>query len=199
MLIIIIWMLGFAALHSLTADHRVKAAFARLFGERVYHGWYRILYNLFAAVLLVPVSLLWLPGGQVIWQVTGVLQVVFVCLSLVGLLGAGMSLLQIDSGQFAGIAQALAYVRGDELPLAVQPLTTGGLYRLVRHPLYFFSLLAMWFVPTMTTHLLAFNLMATLYFIIGSLIEERRMARAFGEEYAQYRKRVAWLVPLPRR
>lgn len=199
MLIIIIWMVGFALLHSITADRRVKAGFARVFGERVYQGWYRLLYNLLSLILLMPVSLLWLPGGEMLWQVPDGIQIVFLALSLVGLMGAGLSILQIDSGQFAGIAQVGAYLRGDGLPLATKPLTTTGLYRFVRHPLYFFSLMAMWFVPTMTTHLFAFNVVATLYFVVGSLIEERRMLRIFGDEYAAYQQQVAWLVPLTRK
>lgn len=198
MLIIIIWMLGFALLHSLTADQRVKSAFAGIFGERFYQGWYRIFYNLLSVILLVPVTLLWLPGGETLWRIPAGLQIVFLILSVIGLIGAALSILQIDSGQFVGIAQVVAYLRGDALPLATKPLTITGLYRFVRHPLYFFSLLAMWFVPIMTTHLFAFNMMATLYFVFGSLIEERRMLRIFGDDYTQYQQQVAWLIPFVR-
>ncbi|MGF1504325.1 MAG: methyltransferase family protein, partial [Anaerolineae bacterium] len=91
-----------------------------------------------------------------------------------------------DLFRFIGIAQALAFLEGKELPLLSEPLNTGGVYRIVRHPLYFFSLLIIWPNPTMTTTLLAFNLAATLYFFIGSRVEEQRLLAMHGEDYAKY-------------
>ena len=53
--------------------------------------------------------------------------------------------------------------------------------------------------PTMTTTGLAFNIGATAYFLLGSIIEERRMVEAFGEDYTAYQKQVPWMIPfMPR-
>ncbi|NDJ62680.1 MAG: isoprenylcysteine carboxylmethyltransferase family protein, partial [Chloroflexi bacterium] len=117
---------------------------------------------------------------------------------IVGFAGLMISLLQIDLGQFTGLSQVLAYLNGERLPLPTEPLQTGGVYRLVRHPLYLFSLLLIWPMPIMTEALLAFNLVSTWYFAIGSLLEERRMLALFGDEYAEYRQRVPWLIPFVR-
>jgi protein-S-isoprenylcysteine O-methyltransferase Ste14 len=78
-----------------------------------------------------------------------------------------------------------------------EALITSGLYRHMRHPLYTGGLLMLWFMPVMTTSLLAFNLAATLYLYIGSIFEERRLHAAFGERYDAYRKRVPRLIPNP--
>jgi protein-S-isoprenylcysteine O-methyltransferase Ste14 len=67
----------------------------------------------------------------------------------------------------------------------------------MRHPLYTGGLLMIWFMPVMTTSLLAFNLAATLYLYIGSLFEERRLLAAFGDEYAAYRQQVPRFIPRP--
>jgi protein-S-isoprenylcysteine O-methyltransferase Ste14 len=107
--------------------------------------------------------------------------------------------LQIDLGQFSGLAQALAYIENKPLPLPDELLQTGGVYAFVRHPLYLFSLMIIWALPVMTEGLLIFNLGTTLYFIFGSLLEEKRMLRIFGDEYRAYQQRVPWLVPLLRR
>jgi len=73
-----------------------------------------------------------------------------------------------------------------------------GMYRFVRHPLYFFSLLALWSMPVMTVNLLMFNIGATLYFVIGSRVEERRLVQSYGEAYRAYQQRVPGLIPLLR-
>jgi protein-S-isoprenylcysteine O-methyltransferase Ste14 len=65
----------------------------------------------------------------------------------------------------------------------------------VRHPLYLFSLLAIWPSPIMTESLLAFNAAATLYFVVGSRLEEKRLIAAFGQTYLDYQRRVPWLIP----
>ena len=49
-----------------------------------------------------------------------------------------------------------------------------GVYGLVRHPLYFFSLLVLWFTPQMTLHWLVFVILATVYFLVGSRLRSGR-------------------------
>jgi protein-S-isoprenylcysteine O-methyltransferase Ste14 len=50
----------------------------------------------------------------------------------------------------------------------------------------------------MTLNVLTFNIGATLYFAIGSWIEERRLARLYGQVYRDYCRRVPWPLPCPR-
>ena len=70
-----------------------------------------------------------------------------------------------------------------------------GLYRYVRHPLYTLSILFIWLTPVLTWNALALNIGVTLYMVIGSYFEERKLLDAFGEEYAGYRQRTPMLVP----
>lgn len=199
MSIIIVLVLGFGLLHSLTADRRLKERVARLIGQRAYDGWYRLAYNLISVLFLSPALLALVTlGNAVVYRIPNWLVPIFLILQLIGIVGLIIATMQIDVLRFAGVSQAIAYLRGDPLPLPPEPLQTGGMYAWVRHPLYFFSLLAMWFVPIMTDGLLAFNLAATAYFIVGSMLEERRMLRAFGKEYAVYMQQVPWMLPLPR-
>jgi len=197
MLIILLAIAAFGLIHSLLAGQRVKQWASRRFGQRSYEGFYRLAYNVLAALTILPViALVALRPGAVVWQVdTPLLRLLLNGLRLAGAAGLGLSLIQIDLGRFAGLSQALAYFRGEPLPLPPEPLQTRGLYRFVRHPLYFFSLLALWPAPTMTETLLAFNIGATLYFIIGSRYEERRMLASYGDAYRRYQKQVPWLLP----
>jgi protein-S-isoprenylcysteine O-methyltransferase Ste14 len=198
MIPVLLAMALWAIVHSYTAG-QFKTAFRERFGERAYHGLYRILYNLFAGLSLAPIMLLVIiaPSG-VVWNVPLEWEPALLAIQAVGLLGAALSLLQIDVLRFLGLRQAWAYITGAPLPLPDEPFQAGGVYGLVRHPLYFFSLLASWPVTTMTGAYLGWCIGLTAYFLIGSRLEERRLAAAFGETYAHYRARVPWMLPLPR-
>jgi len=191
-------MLGFALLHSITADKRVKEWVSETFSDRFRHGWYRLFYNILSVVSLAPLFLYMATLTGVVYRVPGWLAPIFIGLQGIGLVGAAVSILQIDWMRFVGLRQVLAYFKGDTLPLPEENLKMDGLYGFVRHPLYFFSLIFLWFSPILTTSALAFNIGATLYFVFGSIVEERRMLGYYGTQYEDYRQRVPWLLPFPR-
>jgi protein-S-isoprenylcysteine O-methyltransferase Ste14 len=196
MLVIILTVIAFAVLHSIFAQNRIKDAIRARMGERAYLGLYRIAYNIIAVLTLLPaLAAVVLMPGQVIWRVEGFPAVLMLLVQGIGLVGLTISLLQTDILRFGGVTQLLAYVSGQPLPLPPEALRTDGVYAFVRHPLYLFSLLMLWPMATMTESLLAFNIAATVYFVVGSLIEEERMVADFGQPYLDYRQRVAWLVP----
>lgn len=190
-------MAAFGVIHSLLAGQDIKQWVCRRVGARAYEGFYRLAYNALATVMVLPiVALVFLRPGGIVWQVQNpVLWMALNGLRLAGVVGLGASLLQIDLGRFLGISQAVAYFRGEALPLPAEPLQTHGLYRLVRHPLYLFSLLALWPATTMTEAMFAFTIGSTVYFVIGSLYEERRLLAVYGEAYRRYRDDVPWLLP----
>jgi protein-S-isoprenylcysteine O-methyltransferase Ste14 len=198
MLIIAVWMLGFAIIHSISADKRVKRWFAEFFGEHAYEGFYRLIYNIVAMISIAPLLLYMWSTAKVLYSVPDWLVPVFAIIQLIGSIGFVISIIQIDWARFAGIKQLIAYLTGGELPLKDEPLQLNGLYAWVRHPLYFFSLLTLWFSPSMTDSALLFNLASTIYFVVGSRIEEGRMLEAYGEIYDNYRQRVPWLIPFLR-
>ena len=187
---------AFAVVHSLMAGAGLKERLKPALGERVVEGWYRLAYNAFSVVTIAPVLVLIvrLPD-QMLYQLgmpwSALLRIIQV-LGLVGLIGA---LFVTDVWQFSGIQQVTAYINGDALPLPASPLQESGMYRVVRHPLYFFSLAVIWANPALSVNWLWFNVAATLYFAVGSLVEERRLLRIYGEAYRQYQSRVSWLIP----
>lgn len=187
-----------AVAHSITASSRFKAWAGLRMGRRAYDGTYRLLYNGLAVVTLLPVLIagaLALPQ-RVLWEVGQPLSLVLVGMQLIGFVGLGISLLQTDIMRFIGLGQLFRYLRGDDDVNPGPILTTTGTYRLVRHPLYFFSLLVIWFVPVMTFSLLLFNIATTVYFWAGSAHEEKRLLETYGERYEAYRRRVPRILPL---
>jgi len=190
----------FAILHSLTAGVQLKGRLKALLGERLVEGWYRLAYNFLAAVTFLPVlALVSLLPDRTLYRVGLPWSLLMVGVQVAGIGGLLASLITTDVGQFLGLSQALAYLRGDPLPLREPPLQVKGMYALMRHPLYFFTLLVIWPLPVMTVNILIFNLGATLYLAVGSLIEERRLEKAYGDAYRTYRRQVPWLIPRLRR
>ncbi len=182
-----------AIVHSLLASMRAKQKARQNLGRWGERG-YRLFYNLFAGVTLLPV--LAIPAifpGDTLYRLPWPWVLLSGALQLAGALIILVGLLQTDVWHFMGLRQVLDRSTSPESPLVI-----GGLYRYMRHPLYTGGLLLIWFLPSMTTSLLAFNLAGTLYLYVGSIFEERRLVEAFGDTYEQYQRRIPRFFPIPR-
>lgn len=188
-----------ALIHSLTAGPAAKERFRARFGERAYQGWYRIIYNLFSLLSILPVlyALARVVPAQTLWILPAPWSILAQGLRVVALIGLGLSLWQTDVWSFLGLRQAARFLRGEDEPAAGERFVASGTYAWTRHPLYLFSMLFIWFNPVMTLSSFTFNLLATLYFGIGSIYEERRLLAAFGEQYASYQVQVSRFLPWP--
>ncbi|QJW98198.1 methyltransferase family protein [Frigoriglobus tundricola] len=78
-------------------------------------------------------------------------------------------------------------------------LRTTGIYGHVRHPVYTGLLMMFLLGPTLSLDRLAVFAAALAYLSVGIPVEERKLIRLFGREYAVYRRRVPALLPTGRR
>ncbi len=174
--------------HSLTASLALKEKAAQLFG-RGFMRVYRLLYNGFALITFLPVMALvaTLPS-KTLYAVSSPWNYLMSAIQGAAAFMLIVAVLQTDAMHFAGIKQLfIEDTKGS--------LVTSGLYKIVRHPIYTFSLLFLWLTPKMSDNSLVFYIGVTLYFIIGAKFEERKLQREFGEEYAAYKKSTAMMIP----
>jgi len=198
MILVLISMLIYGLFHTLLAG-QFKTWFQRQFGDRVFYGLYRLIFNLLAVITLAPAYLLMsIQERNTLWEIPTNSQPILLIIQVISGIGLIVSLLQIDLLRFLGLRQLMAYFNDAPLPLPNENLQIRGLYRIVRHPLYLFSIVSIWSVSIMSDVYLGFCVGATLYFVVGSFYEERRLVKTFGESYIEYQRQVPWLIPFVR-
>jgi methanethiol S-methyltransferase len=181
---IVVW----GIVHSLLASLGFKELLRRSFGDGVMR-FYRLLYNLFAVISFLPVLYLMVSlPDQPLYQVPPPWSYLMRAGQGFSLLLLIVSVLQTDVLSFVGLRQLVE----EQKPGA---LVTRGLYRLVRHPLYTFSLSILWLSPSMSLNSLIVYLALTIYILIGIIFEERKLLREFGQDYASYRATTPMLIP----
>lgn len=192
----LLWLLlgwlAYALLHSLLAAFGVKAAIGRRWPA--FMPWYRLAYNLIAVAALLPLA--WLvhaTPGDWLWRWTGGGAWLANGLALAACAGFVFSARYYDMGEFIGLRQLREHAPRVDRPggFVVSPF-----HRFVRHPWYCFGLVLVW-TRDMTPALLLSALAITLYFVVGSRFEERKLLALHGEKYRRYRARVPALFPLP--
>lgn len=186
-ILLVMWVL-FGLLHSLLAAGGVKRYFTSLLGR--YAGYYRALYSLLAflslgLVIVVQFSVksFYLGSFPVVKYLAGL---------TVGVPGAILMLICIRK-YFFNHSGIKAFLGRNEDP----KLESGGVHAYVRHPLYLGTLATLWsiflFFPLLSNLLAC--LAITVYTLIGIHLEEKKLLKVFGEEYAAYRRRTPMLIP----
>jgi protein-S-isoprenylcysteine O-methyltransferase Ste14 len=168
----------FAVAHSL---------FATAWAKKILHGadrrGYRLFYNIASLVMFGWVMSVY-RNSEVLYFVPGVWSLIMYVLQLV------VAVILVSCLRQTGVTAFLGFSRHTAGFFA-----NTGWYSNVRHPLYLFSTLFMLLNPVMTYQWLMLTIMATVYFVIGGLIEERRLTVEFGEAYRQYQRRVPFIIP----
>ena len=166
------------------------------------HWWLRFVpapieratYVLFSSAVLALMIWLWQPVSITVWRFESPLAVAL--LTSVYWLGWALVLVAtflISHLELFGIKQALDTVLRLKAPDT--SFKTPLLYKLVRHPMYAGFLMAFWATPHMTVGRLVFAVTCTLYFVIGSRLEEKDLLELFGDPYRRYQQRIGRLIP----
>ncbi len=191
--VILAAVLVYGGVHSALASFWVKRRAQARFGSST-DRWFRFVYNLIAALSLLPVlALPVILEDQPLYQIPWPWRALTLAGQAFAVLALMVGVMQTGVWSFLGLRQLLYGPEAGQKSLVI-----GGLYRWVRHPLYSASLAFVWLMPSMSLNLLALNLGISFYILVGSILEERKLKAEFGEAYSAYQHRTAMLIPFLR-
>jgi protein-S-isoprenylcysteine O-methyltransferase Ste14 len=185
--LIIAWLL-FGLIHSLLAADLIKDPAKRLLKQG--YRYYRFSYSILATVSLLAVLYYHFNCTKVLlWQPSLIQLVVAGILVIAGLI----IMLLCTKKYFLDLSGIDAILGNKRAPV----LQLDGMHQFVRHPLYFGTLLFVWalFFYYPYSNNLVSCICITLYTVIGTWFEEKKLVIEYGNAYQEYQKRVAALVP----
>jgi hypothetical protein len=190
----------FGFVHSILCRSGIKRYAERIWGPPFLAGLYRPLYSIISIAMVVwlwglsaglpgDITFLILPGPYINFVYaakTAAVLLVAVCFR------------EFSFMEFTGISQLLRWLRGElkslpgtpaeQTPMAHRdgPLSVGGIFAWVRHPLNTAAIMWIWFQPAYTLHNTFFAVCLTTYILIGNRYEERDLVARYGPAYERY-------------
>jgi methanethiol S-methyltransferase len=188
----ILWI-AFCALHS----GLISITFTNFLKQRIGNSYrfYRLFYNIFSIVTLIPVLIYTVSIRQqpfFIWS--GYLLPVKNIIFFIGILCFAAGARHYSFGQFSGFAQ-IKEGTNNKLINETGELSSRGILGVVRHPFYAGIFPLIW-SRDLDTPTLIVNIILSIYVVIGTLLEERKLIEEFGDAYREYQQKVSMLFPL---
>ena len=183
---------AYGAVHSAMISETATGFLKRCLGGAF--RFYRLFFNVVATVLLVPLVSYSMPlrrAAALRWD--GPWLLVRYTLVAVGVLLFVSGGRHYSLGQFIGISQLRGTSAGG--------LATGGgidstgVLGVIRHPWYAGLILLLWARDLDIAGLVVSSVL-TIYILVGTLLEERKLAHEFGDAYRSYQRRVSMFVPV---
>jgi protein-S-isoprenylcysteine O-methyltransferase Ste14 len=184
---------GLSLLFFIQHSGMIRKPFRRWLAGFVPEEYAGAIYAIASGIVLLLVILLWRGSTHTILTPSGLFRWSLHAVSFLCLLGFYWGVKALRFFDPLGLRPILNRLRGRN-PKPT-PITVAGPYRRVRHPLYLFMILMIWSCPDLTRDRLLFNLLWTVWIVIGSYFEEIDLVAEFGDAYREYQKRVPMLVP----
>ncbi len=186
-----LWIL-WCALHSVLITATVTSYMKRKLGDG--YRFYRLFFNAVALTTLLPLAYysISINGPPIFrWEGPSAIAKYLLLLTSLCLFIAGAK--HYDLSQFLGIRQIKT---GETNPTLSEHDTFGttGILSAIRHPWYVAGIMLVWARDTSLSTLLN-NIVISAYFVIGTILEERKLVREFGDNYREYQKRVSMFLP----
>jgi methanethiol S-methyltransferase len=187
----LLWAL-FCVIHSGMISLTVTEFLKRKLGS--YYRFYRLFYNFTSFVILIPIVIYTNSTKEelfFIWQ--GYLLPVKYFLIALGSLLFILGSMHYSLSSFFGIAQ-IREQTNHNLMNETGKLDSSGILGVIRHP-YYLGLFPLIWSSNLDVTTLIINIILSIYLIIGTLLEERKLVQEFGNEYIQYQNKVSMLIP----
>ncbi len=190
-LIIALMWIAYCLFHSFLISTSFTNLMTRLLKN--YYAFYRMFFVFISLVLLIPlISYTDQLDSNIIITYSPPLNIVRYTLTLGSLLMFFWAFFfNYDSLSFFGIRQILNF--GKKINPS-EELKRDGLLGVVRHPMYFALIVYLW-CQVFTLSDIIVNIVLTIYIIMGTMLEEKKLISEFGDKYVKYQQEVPMLIP----
>jgi methanethiol S-methyltransferase len=189
--IVFLWIL-WCTLHSALITKTVTDYAKRKWGNQ--YRFYRLFFNTISLATFLPLLYYSVSHrGPLVFRWEGPLLIVkylFLVMSI-GLFVAGARHYNLQ--QFVGIHQ-IKTGQADHTLSGYDTFDTSGILGVIRHPWYTGGIMVIWSSDIYLSSLLS-NVIVSVYFVVGALLEERKLLLEFGDKYREYQRNVSMLVP----
>jgi len=196
LLVALLWT-GYVSLHSFLISIRFTNLMTRLLKD--YYAFYRLFYVLISFVLLVPlINYTSRLDDEIIIAYEPPLSVIrYILISGSLLMFFWAFFFNYDSLSFWGIRQILNFGKEKKIN-PPEGIKRNGLLGIMRHPMYLALIIYLW-CQTFRVIDIVINTLLTVYVIIGTLLEEKKLVLEFGEAYIKYQREVPMLIPFTKK
>lgn len=193
LLLILLWIL-WCTVHSGMISIPATVYMQNVFGEN--YRFYRLAYNLIAVVTLLPLySFGKSIEGDVVLRWPEKLEFLRYLFFIISVLLFAVGAKKYDMLQFLGIRQ----IRSGDSHMSLSAddeLDTSGILSITRHPWYLAALIIIWvFQSELNGADLIVRIILTAYLFVGTVLEERKLIKEYGDGYLEYMQRVSMLFP----
>ena len=183
------------AIHSGLISLSANAYFKKRLGSR--YKFFRLFYNLAALATLLPMVAYSRSLTSVVlfrWEGNWfIVQAALLFAAIVLFVAGGR---KYDLLQFIGVRQIRSGNSHATLS-ASGNIDASGVLGLTRHPWYLAAIMLVWSgYHHMTVSTFIVNIILTIYLVIGTILEERKLTIELGERYRRYKKEVSMLLPI---
>jgi len=192
LLIALLWT-GYCLLHSFLISIRFTDLVTRLLKD--YYAFYRIFYVFISLVLLIPlINYTAQLDNNVIIIYDPPLNIVrYVLISGSLLMFFWAFFFNYDSLSFFGIRQALNFGKIRKINPS-EEVKRDGLLGIIRHPMYLSLIIYLW-CQTFRMSDIVVNIVLTIYIVIATRLEEKKLVLEFGDTYVKYQQEVPMFIP----
>jgi methanethiol S-methyltransferase len=186
---------AYCAVHSALISTRVTNLFRRVLGTR--YAFYRLFFNIFSLITFVPLLMYSRsPRFQdpAIYEWSGnwrILQYSLILLSAVLVISGAR---HYSLSQFLGIRQIRTRCSRAAMT-GTGDIDTTGVLGITRHPWYVAVFLLLW-ANDLNIGTIVVDLVLSVYLVVGTLLEERKLVMEFGDRYRDYQRNVSMFLPI---
>ena len=192
LLIALMWV-GYCLLHSFLISIRFTDLMTRLLKN--YYAFYRIFYVSISLVLLIPlIDYTTQLDNKVIINYGMALTIVrYILISGSLLMFFWAFFFNYDTLSFFGIRQALNFGKIKKINPS-EDVKKNGLLGIIRHPMYLAVMIILW-CQIFTMSDIIVSTILTIYIIIATRLEEKKLVSEFGDAYINYQQQVPMFIP----